>query len=151
MCEELPETGDRSRRQWFECFGGATFWGILATRMLAMARGLRTWPLCEILWDDVSISLVERTHPHFTSWERPGHEAIGFHGRRQIPAVDATSSSHQHVLRTLHDLLSHAKQVGLLKGFEAKIVIAWKRETRRPKIDQVFPADGPHPVGVARS
>ena len=80
--------------------------------------------------DNVSIELVERTPVSVVAWNRPGHEVIGFHSRHQIPAVDATSSSHQHVLGTLHDLLSHAKQVGLLKGFEAEVVIAWKKETQ---------------------
>ena len=104
-----------------------TSWGMmLATGMDGNDGNDTRLPQLAFVPDDVSIE-VERTRhlPPFQSfWEGPGHEIIGFHRRRQVPAVDATSGSHQHVLRPLQDLLSHPKQVGLLKGFEAKIVIA---------------------------
>ena len=98
---------------------------MLATGMDGNDGNDNRLPQLAFVPDDVSIELVGRTQPPpFQSfWEGPGHKIVGFHRRRQVPSVDATSGSHQHVLRPLHNLLSHAKQVGLLKGLEAKVVI----------------------------
>merc|ERR1719424_1707877 len=87
--------------------------------------------------DAVGLHCEQKARRHLWCWgpcveecwrcmgeESPGHQIIGLYRSCNISAVNTTSDTHQHVLRTLNDLVMDTEKVGFLQCLEAKVVVA---------------------------
>lgn len=61
-----------------DSYGDYEFWGKVKPK-LALSKELYSWNTPKLEWDN-----AKKTGPHFTACEGDMHDALGYHGKREL-------------------------------------------------------------------